>query len=59
MRKQQEEFTPEEGRRLIEQEKQAKKDRAARLGDKAYDPKRDGPKVRFTRSAHSDPENIR
>lgn len=52
-------YSPEEGRRLIDADRQRKKERADRLGDKAYDPKRDGPKVRFTRNHFADPERNR
>lgn len=52
-------YSKEEGERLIREEIEAKRARSKRLGDKAYNPKRDGPKVRFTRNQFADPERIR
>lgn len=52
-------YSPEEGRRLIQEEIDAKRARSKRLGDKAYDPQRDGPKILFTRNQFADPERIR
>jgi hypothetical protein len=56
--KKKEEFSPEEGRKLIEEEKKAKRERAKNLGDKAYDPKRDRSKFKVKYNAHSDPEDL-